>query len=149
MDDVALADYIAGIQVGYVEAGRLDPACARLLGVTPCIEIWFSDYTLTKLRLRHGDINFSHYHHMPSILLSGAMARGRQPNMLEFWWTDNSRSEHMAFFVVLKATVKGEVFVSTFHRIHQREALRLTKRASRDGRLIRKQLLVERERVEA
>jgi hypothetical protein len=41
MDDVALANYIAGTHVGYVEAGRVDVLCARLLGVTPCTEIWF------------------------------------------------------------------------------------------------------------
>jgi hypothetical protein len=149
MDDVALANYIAGAHIGYVEAGRLDPACARLLGVAPCTQIWFSDYTLTKLRLRHGDINFSHYHHMPSILLNGTLARGRQANILEFWWSDNACPDYRAFFIVLKATNKGEIFVSTFHRIHEREAMRLLKRASREGRLVRKQLNVEKEMVEA
>jgi hypothetical protein len=83
MDDVALANYIAGTHGGHVEAGRVDEVCAQLLGVQCGTEIWFSDYTLTKLRYRHGDINFSHYWHMPSILLHGFLARGRHPNLLD------------------------------------------------------------------
>jgi hypothetical protein len=62
MDDVALANYVAGTYFGHVEAGRLDPDCAKMLGVKPYVEIWFSDYTLLKLRKRHGDINFSRLH---------------------------------------------------------------------------------------
>jgi hypothetical protein len=130
------------LTVGYVEAGRVDVLCARLLGVTPCTEIWFSDYTLTKLCLSHGDVNFSHYRHMSSILLGGALAKGRHPNLLEFWWADHSCFDYLAFFVVLKATSKGEIFVSTFHRIHKREAKRLRKKADREARLIRDQSLI-------
>ena len=100
MDDVALANYIAGVYSGPVEAGRLDHSCAELLGVKPGIEIWFSDYTLMKLRLKHGDINFSHYRCMPSILLHGFLARGRQQSLLELWWVDQSGPGIMAYFVV-------------------------------------------------
>jgi hypothetical protein len=143
MDDVALANYIAGFHFGSVEAGRLDKLCAQLLGVEVCTEIWFSDYTLLKLRQRHGDINFSHYRHMPSILLHGFLARGRKSNLLDFWWIGLVRSEVVAFFVVLKATRKGEVFVETFHRIDVKEARRLLKRAKLEGRLVREQTGVQ------
>jgi hypothetical protein len=139
MDDVALANYIAGIHVGHVEAGRLEHGCAQLLGVKVGVEIWFSDYTLTKLCLSHGDINFSHYWHMPSILLHGFVARGRHPNLLELWWINQTGPESMAFFVVLKAARNGEVFVGTFHRLHLREASRMHRKAKREGRLIREQ----------
>ena len=139
MDDVALANYVAGTYFGHVEAGRLDPDCAKMLGVKPYVEIWFSDYTLLKLRKRHGDINFSHYRHMPSLLLHGSLARGRTENILDLWWIGVDNYEFVAFFAALKATKKGEVFVATFHRIHLREARRLLKRATRDGRLLRQQ----------
>jgi len=139
MDDVALANYIAGSYFGHVEAGRVDNICAELLGVEPRVEIWFSDYTLMKLRQRHGDINFSHYRHMPSILLHGFLAKGRFPNVLSLWWVAPVGTEIAAFFVALKATKKGEVFVATFHRIQLREARRLLKRAKIEGRLIREQ----------
>lgn len=144
MDDVALANYIAGSYFGHVEAGHVDPVCAELLGVVPCTEIWFSDYTLLKLRQRHLDINFQYYRHMPSILLRGFLATGRtRKNVLELWWIQGFGPSAVALFVVLKATKNGEVFVSTFHRIHLREARRLWKLAKRDRRLIREQAEAE------
>ena len=139
MDDVALANYIAGTHSGYVEAGRIDQACGDLLGIEVGTEIWFSDYTLIKLRGKHGDINFAHYRHMPSIQLSGFLAHGRHSNLAELWWANLSNEERAAFFVVLKATGKQEVFVSTFHRISFKEARRLWRRATEDSRLVRTQ----------
>ncbi len=136
MDDVALADYVAGVHRGPVEAGRLDAECARLLGVPCSTAIWFSDYTLFKLRTKHGEINFSHYGHMPSILLRGFLARGRRENLLEFWWLPKDGG----FFLVLKATKTKEVYVQTFHPIHLKEARRLCRRAIKEGRLIRIQI---------
>ena len=147
MDDVALANYIAGSYFGHVEAGRLDHLCAQLLGVPAGTEIWFSDYTLLKLRQRHGDINFSHYHYMPSILLHGFLAKGRKSNLLELWWINYDAFKPKAFVVVLKATSKGEVFVATFHRVHLREARRFQRRAARENRLIREQKSIEVLRV--
>jgi hypothetical protein len=144
MDDVALANYIAGFHTGNVEAGRLDRVCAELISVKPGTEIWFSDYTLLKLRHRHGDINFSHYHHMPFILLQGFLARGRKQNLLDLWWIGGIGSEVGALFVVLKATRSSEVFVETFHRVSLKEARRLLKRAKREHRLVREQLGVEK-----
>ncbi len=143
MDDVALANYIAGAAFDHVEAGRLDYRCAVLLGVEVGVEIWFSDYTLLKLRQRHGDINFSHYRHMPSVLLHGFLAHGRDTRFLDLWWIDQTGPEPLALLVVLKATKKGEVFVETFHRIHMKEARRLYRKAKRERRLIREQHGVE------
>ncbi|HTQ83749.1 MAG TPA: hypothetical protein VMI47_10825 [Pseudolabrys sp.] len=144
MDDVALANYQAGIDFSNVEAGRLDRACADLFGLTVGTPIWFSDYTFLKLRQRHGEINFSHYRHMPSILLHGFLARGRKANLLDFWWIKSRQEDPPGFFVVLKATRKSEVFVETFHPIHLREARRLLKLATAQGRLIRAQLNADR-----
>jgi hypothetical protein len=138
MDDVALANYIAGFHTGNVEAGRLDRRCAELLGVSIGTEIWFSDYTFLKLRQRHGDINFSHYHHMPEILLRGFLAKGRHSNLLDFWWI-HAVEPTAAFFVVLKVTRKHEVFVETFHPISLKEVRRLLKRAKAADRLVREQ----------
>jgi len=144
MDDVALANYIAGSHFGNVEAGRVDQLCASLLGVDPSTEIWFSDFTLMKLRLRHGDINFSHYKHMPSVLLRGFIARGRKAGLIELWWVSPGCGEDAAaYFIVLKATKRGEVFVETFHRAHLKESRRLHRKALREGRLVREQHSVD------
>ena len=143
MDDVALANYIAGAYFGLVEAGRLDDFCSKLLGVRAGIEIWFSDYTLVKLRERHGDINFFHYRYMPSILLHGCVAKGRKSTLLELWWVGHCDPETMAFQVVLKATSKGEVYIETFHRVHLKDACRVRRKALREGRLVRDQSFAE------
>src|SRR5258708_37865491 len=94
MDDVALADYVAGCFGGPVEAGRVDRLCADLLKVACGVPIWFSGYTFEKLRRRHGDINFQHYRPMPPILLHGFVARGRKPTLLDMWWVVRRGSEH-------------------------------------------------------
>jgi hypothetical protein len=139
MDDVALADYVAGCFGGPVEAGRVDRRCAGLLGVSCGVAIWFSAFTLEKLRRRHGDINFQHYRHMPSILLQGFVARGRKSTLVDLWWVLRRGGETIGFFVVLKATRKGEVYVETFHRIDAKEARRLLKRARANRRIVREQ----------
>jgi len=139
MDDVALANYVAGTYFGNVEAGRADRDCAPLLSVEIGTPIWFSDYTLSKLRLRHGDINFQHYRHMPSLLLDGFLAKGRTETIVDLWWVTRDSYRTIGFFAALKATKNGEVFVATFHRIQVREARRLLKRARREKRLVREQ----------
>ena len=137
MDDVGLANYVAGLDRRPVEAGRLDAECSRLLGVQCGTPIWFSDYTLLKLEAKHGEINFSHFQkYTPQILLGGFLAVGRKPNLLDFWWLRNREG----YFLVLKATVNREIFVKTFHRIHLREGQRLYRLAVKQGRLIRAQL---------
>lgn len=139
VDDVALANYVIGISHGLVEAGRIDPVCARALGVESCTPIWFSDYTLLKLHERHGEITFEHYRYMPNLLLRGFLARSRKPRHLELWWLDEVGSEPAALLTVLKASVLGEVFAATFHPIHRKEARRLARKAAKEGRLIRSQ----------
>jgi hypothetical protein len=76
---------------------------------------------------------------MPSILLQGFVARGRNPTLLDLWWVVRHGSETIGFFVVLKATRQGEVFVETFHRIDIKESRRLLKRARASDRIVREQ----------
>lgn len=140
MDDVALSNYAAGCFAGPVEAGRIDRFCANLLAVEPGTPIWLSAYTLEKLRYKHGDINFQHYRHMPTILLSGFVARGRKPTVIELWRVTRVGPETMGFFVALKATRKGEVYVETLHRVSLKEARRLVKRAQHEARVVREQI---------
>jgi hypothetical protein len=139
MDDVGLSNYMAGCFLGPVEAGRADRFCAGLLTVEPGTPIWLSAYTLEKLRYKHGDINFQHYRHMPTILLNGFVARGRKPKVIELWLVTRTNRETMGFFAALKATRKGEVFVETLHRISLKEARRLLRRARAEARIVREQ----------
>lgn len=140
MDDVALSNCVAGCFAGPVEAGRLDALCAHLIGVPTGTPIWFSAFTLEKLRYVHGEINFSHYLHMPAILLRGFIVRGRTPNVLELCWVQKAaEGRRTPFSVVLKATKKKEVFLQTFHRINLKEARRRVKVARAKGLIVREQ----------
>ncbi len=139
MDDVALANYIFGVNFGPVEAGLADSVIAKHLGAQAGARILFSDYTLIKLLDKHGEINFSHYRHLPTLLLKGFMAIGRRHGLLELWWIEASSKDQSAYQLVLKATKSGDIYVSTFHRIHLREARRLAKRAARLNKLVRMQ----------
>jgi hypothetical protein len=140
MDDVALSNYVAGCFAGPVEAGRLDRLCADLIDVPVGTPIWFSSFTLEKLRYIHGEINFSQYLHMPAILLRGFVVRGRAPNVLELCWIQEIGGQKIPFLVVLKATKKKEIFVQTFHRINLKEARRRVKLARKKGRVVREQV---------
>jgi hypothetical protein len=139
LDDVALADYVIGINYGHVEAGRIDGECARLLNVLAGTPIWLSDYTLLKLAHVHGEITYQHFRYMPQILVHGFRAQGRKPHVLEAWWIDERDADPAGMFAVLKATKRGEVFVDTFHPVHRKEARRLARKAGRENRLIRSQ----------
>jgi hypothetical protein len=139
VDDVALANYVLGIDYAHVEAGRVDSVCARLIGVRAGTPIWFSDYTLLKLTQKHGEITFQHYRYMPKLLLQGFLARSRKPRHLELWWLDEADATPAALFAVIKATRRDELFVGTFHPLHRPEARRLVRKASREARLIRSQ----------
>lgn len=139
MDDVALANYVAGGFPGPVEAGRLDRLCGGLLNVENGTPIWFSGYTFEKLRIRHGDINFQHYRYMPFVLLHGFLARGRSDSLVELWWVDSRKDTGIGFFAALKATRRSEVFVETFHRIDLKEARRLLKKARKSNKIVREQ----------
>ena len=137
MDDVALANFVAGAYFGNVEAGRVGRLCGQLLAIEPGTAIWFSEYTLMKLRERHGEINFLHYPRMKELLLEGFIAQGRGKHLVELWWIDANNRQ--GFSAVIKATKKREVFVATFHRTDIKESRRLYAKSMREGRLVRVQ----------
>lgn len=72
MDDVQLSNWYAGHDRQPVEAYRLDDIeLARALGVAMGTPVWLSDYTLTKTRLIHKEIDFQDYKKLPEILAEG------------------------------------------------------------------------------
>lgn len=138
MDDVRLANYVAGLDPGPIEAWRVDRGIASVLEVTPGTIVWLSDYTLTKTRFRHSEINYADYQKMPEILSSGFAIPGNKNRTVELCHIDTSSAENFSLWrVCLKATHRGEVFVTLFHRLHMKEARRLYRRARRRGVLIR------------
>jgi len=137
MDEVQLANYLAGIDPGPIEAGRVDLAVARLLSVSPSSPVFLSDYTLTKTRFRHPDIDYQDYCHLPTILSRGYVVRGRSPLAAEIVHVETRGNNVRGWDLVLKKTAKKELFVTMFHRTNLVDARRLYRRASRNNWLVR------------
>ena len=137
MDDVQLANYVAGIVPGPVEAGRVDREIASILSVTAGTTVWLSDYTLTKIKYRHPEINFADYRKMPEILTSGFVVSGKKKRTAELCHIDTGSSKFKLWRVILKSTGRDEVFVTLFHRLDMKEARRLYRRAHKKGTLLR------------
>ena len=137
MDDVQLANYVAGIDPGPVEAGRVDRNIATILGVKAGTIVWLSEYTLTKTGFRHPEIDFSDYQKIPEILTSGFAAPGNKKRTVDMCHIDTASGDFKLWRVCLKATRQDEVFVTLFHRVDMKEARRLYRRARKKGRLLR------------
>lgn len=137
LDDVQLANYLAGIDPGPVEAGRVDHEIAHILGVKTGTIVWLSDYTLTKTSFYHPEIDFRDYQKMPEILSSGFAASGNKKRTVQICHVDTASSKFKLWRVCLKATRHDEVFVTLFHRLHMKEARRLYRRTVKRGFLLR------------
>lgn len=137
LDDVQLADYVLGIDPGPVEAGRVDHVIASILNVKAGTIVWLSDYTLTKTKFRHPEIDFTDYCMMPEILFSGFATPGKKKRSVELCHVDTDSRGFKLWRVILKGTRRNEVFVTLFHRLDMKEARRLYRRAHKKGTLLR------------
>ncbi|MGH6890748.1 MAG: hypothetical protein ACREEP_00665 [Dongiaceae bacterium] len=137
MDELKLADYFAGLHREDIEAGRLDATLAGALGMAAGTAVWLSDWTLTKVRFRHAEINFQHYVKMPAILREGFALRGRKEIGLEIYWVEGWSSAAHGFCLCMKRTAKSDVYITTFHPIHFSELRRKYRSAERKGLLVR------------
>jgi hypothetical protein len=137
MDDVQLANYIAGTDPGPLEAGRVDSLLARLLTAPAGSVIWLSDWTLTKTKFRHADIDFADYRRLPEILTMGFVIDGRELHSAEVMFVEPAQFSAKCWRVRLKHTAKSESFITNFQRIHLRDARRIYRRALSAGRLRR------------
>ena len=141
MDDVELANYVAGIEPGPIEAWRVDHGLANALGVKPGTVVLLSDYTLTKTRYKHPEIIYSDYQKLPEILACGFVTLGKRKRTIELCHIDTSNTYNFKLWrVCLKATRKNEVFVTLFHRLDMKEARRLHRRAQKQNTLLRDHL---------
>ena len=137
LDDVQLANYVAGIDPGPVEAGRISRDIAEYLGVPEGSVILLSDYNLTKTKFRHKEIDFQDYIKLPDILAEGFVIPGNRNRSVEICHLDVSTSDYRFWALCLKVTREEEVFMTMFHRFNLKEARRLYRRAQRRDELIR------------
>ena len=138
MDDVALANYFSGLQTGPLDGGALDPDIARALGVPVGTPLRISDYTLTKIRIKHPDIGFRELLALRLVLASGFVVRGnRKRPSVECCYFDPVGQPFMAAKVAIKVTVSRQAYLTTFHRLTLPETKRIYRRALRGGALAR------------
>jgi len=137
LDDVRLANYMAGIDPGPIPAGRIDGRIALALRVRPGTAVYLSDYTLTKTTFRHGEVTFQDYLQIPALLSAGFALPGRLPRTIEFAHFEHWYGGPRGWHAVIKATVRDEVYITLFHRYNLAEARRIYRRAKKHGKLIR------------
>lgn len=138
MDDVALANYFAGLETGPLDGGALQPDIARALGVPMGTRLRVSDYTLTKNGIKHPDIGFREWVALPLLLATGFVIRGdRKRPSVECCYFDPAGMPFMAAKVAIKLTATRQAYVTTFHRLTLPEVRRIDRRALRRGALLR------------
>lgn len=138
MDDVALANYIAGVSRDHVDVGRVGSELARALGGYLGETIWLSDYSFTKIRFRHSDITFQDYCLIPMILSNAAIIAGkkRKKRTAELSIGPSVANQKPGYRLCMKPTKDG-VFVTTFHKLSLREARRHIRKGVKNGTLVR------------
>jgi hypothetical protein len=137
MDEVQLANYVAGLDPGPVEAGRVDQLLARMLTAPASSVIWLSDWTLTKTKFRHQDVTFADYKHLPEIITLGFVIDGRERNSAELIYVEVDQFAAKCWRVCLKHTARSESFITNSQRLHVRDARRIYRRALSEGKLRR------------
>lgn len=137
MDEVQLANYVAGIDPGPVVAGQVDREMAKHLAVRAGALILLSDFTLTKTKYRHPEIDFRDYKMLSTILSNGFVTPGNKARSVEVCYLDTTPPAFRLWRVSLKATRLYEVYVTMFHRLNKKEARRLYRRARRRRTLLR------------
>jgi hypothetical protein len=110
LDDVALANYFAGLEAGPLDGGALKPDIARALVVPVGTRLRISDYTLTKIGIKHPDIGFSEWVALPLLLATGFVVRGdRKRPSVECCYFDPAGIPFAAAKVAIKSLPLGRL----------------------------------------
>lgn len=137
VDDVQLANYIAGTDPGPVEAWRIDAATSRALRLQAGTVVWISDYTLTKTAFVHPEIEFQDYVRLPEILSEGFMILGNKRRSVEYCHADTTGPKFRLWCVSIRATRQSEAFITMIHRGNLKDIRRKYRRAIRQNSLLR------------
>ncbi len=144
MDDVKLANYFAGTELGPIEAGKIDQQVSTALGLTGPTIVWLSDWTITKIYYRHPKITFQDYLRIPEVFAGGFVVYssklvgfGRRARNIEIFHLNDTLVTLRMWRVCLKATASDQVFITTFHHTNLKEMRRMYARGQRRQTLIR------------
>lgn len=114
-----------------VRIGRISAALARHLGANTTV-VRLSHQTLIKQLLRHPDLRLEDYVFVDHVLSTGTVIAVRTGS-LAFVHAPVGKQDLLPFKVVVKVTVDGDLYMTTFHRLRQAEVRRILKQ----GRILR------------
>ena len=99
--------------------------------------VWLSDYTLTKTRYMHSEIDFRDYKRLPEIISNGFVVPGNKKRSVEIIHTDLGGERFKFWHASLKETARDTVFVNMFHRGHLKNVRRVYRRSHKKNMLLR------------
>lgn len=138
MDEVKLANWYAGVDREPVNVCHLyDKTLISALEVRSGAIVWLSDYTLTKTRFAHKEIDFRDYKMLPQIVARGFVVSGNKRRSIEIIYADLAGPRFKFWHVCLKGTRPDEVYVTMFHRGNLKEIRRRYRQATRKSAVLR------------
>jgi hypothetical protein len=102
-----------------------DPALVRVIRAARTHAVLLSRDNLVKQGLRHSDIGFEQYRLLPYVLRYGMVAQERSEQLV-FCWHDH---DGQSYRLMIKGTIRGEIFVESFHRLKQHQIKAVLARA--------------------
>lgn len=137
MDDVALANMMAGHLTEPVNLGAAGRDIARSLGVSIGQPIWLSHYTYLKTTYSHPKVTFQDYKKIPFIMRFGAIYRSPHRISINIWYFEGDASHTLSWRLGIKRTAKNGLFVGIFQDSNMKEVRRTRRQALKRDALIR------------
>jgi hypothetical protein len=137
VDDVALANLVAGSDFRPVYVGAADHPIAGALRVRVGTPIWLSDYTFNKIKFRHSELSFADYKTIPYIMMDGFVVLGKYRKSVDIYYIDSFALKFKSWRLSIKRTTRGELYVATFHRSNRGAMRGAMRRTEKNGTLVR------------
>ena len=102
-----------------------DPALCRVIRAARTYAVLLSRDTIVKQARRHPDVGFERYCLLPYVLRYGMVAQ-EWAEQLIFCWRDH---DERGYRLMVKGTIRGEIFVESFHRLADKQTKAILARA--------------------
>lgn len=94
-----------------------DPALVRVIRAARTHAVVLSRDNIVKQERTHPDIRFEQYLLLPYVLRYGMVAQ-EWAEQLIFCWHDH---DERAYRLMIKGTIRGEIFAESFHRLKEHQ----------------------------
>jgi hypothetical protein len=127
MDIDHLRALLSGERQEPVIVGHIyDPALSRVIRAVNTHAVLLSRDTVVKQAKRHPDIGIEQYALLPYVLRYGMVAQ-EWAEQLIFCWDDHDGRRYR---LMVKGTVRKEIFVTSFHRLAEKQTKRIIDRGA-------------------